>query len=126
MNAVMANIAYLLSPASRAAILERFPPRFGDVICHHVTERFGVSANQVTIPKPAQIIVIGYACDVSLEALVVTVNGTTVRPDGMVYHITLSLDRLKGRKPVDSNHLIVSTGWSKVEPLMIDAVPRIC
>lgn len=122
----MANIVYLLSPASRAAILERFPPRFGDVVCHHVTERFGVSGKEMTVPEPVRIIVVGYACDVSLEALVVTVNGTTARPDGMVYHVTLSLDRSKGRKPVDSNHVIASTGWSQVEPFMIEAVPRIC
>ena len=126
MNAVMANIAYLLSPASRAAILERFPPRFGEVICHHVTERFGVCAIRSTLPEPAQIIVVGYVCDVSLEALVVTVNGTTARLDGLVYHITLSLDRSKGRKPVDSNQLIASAGWSEVDPLVIEAVPRIC
>ena len=122
----MANTVYLLSPASRAVILERFPPRFGDVICHHVTERFGVSGKEMTVPEPARIIVVGYTCDVSLEALVVAVNGTTARPDGMVYHITLSLDRSKGRKPVDSNHVIASTGWSKVEPFMIEAVPQIC
>jgi hypothetical protein len=123
--ASMAYTAYVLSPASRAAILERFPPRFSDVICHHVTERFGVFGKTRRMPQPAQIMVVGYACDASLEALVVAVNGMTARPDGMVYHITLSLDRSKGRKPVDSNQVIASAGWSRVEPLKIEAVPRI-
>ena len=122
----MAYTAYLLSPESRAALLERFPPRFSDVICHHVTERFGVPKSRKFMPLPAEIIVVGYASDASLEALVVTVNGTTARPDGLIYHITLSLERSQGRKPADSNRLIASNGWSKVPPLTIEAVPQIC
>ncbi len=122
----MAYTAYLLTPESRAAVLERFPPRFADVICHHVTERFGMAAGEACVPKPAQISIVGYASDDSLEALVVAVNGQTMRPDGMVYHITLSLDRSKGRKPVDSNRLIASKGWDSVAPLAIETVPRLC
>jgi hypothetical protein len=121
----MAHTAYVLTPESRAAILERFPPKFSDVICHHVTERFGVPGSKKFMPVPAEIIVVGYACDATLEALVVTVNGKTARPDGMVYHITLSLERSAGRKPVDSNRLIAAAGWSSVAPLAIDAVPQI-
>jgi hypothetical protein len=121
----MAHSAYLLTPEARAAVLERFPPRFGDVICHHVTERFGVPASKKFMPAPAKIVVVGYACDVSLEALVVSVNGRTARPDGLVYHITLSLDRSKGRKPVDSNGVIAAAGWSEVAPLAIDAAPQL-
>lgn len=121
----MAHTAYVLSPESRAAILQRFPPKFSDVICHHVTERFGVPESKKFMPAPAEIIVVGYACDASLEALVVTVNGATARPDGMVYHITLSLERSEGRKPVDSNRLIASAGWGTVSPLTIDVLPQI-
>lgn len=122
----MSYAAYVLTPESRELILTRFPPRFSDVICHHVTERFGVPRTMKFMPQAAEIVVVGYACDVSLEALVVTVNGKTARPDGMVYHITLSLDRSQGRKPADSNRLIASAGWNEVPPLAIEAVPRIC
>lgn len=122
----MAYTAYLLTPESRAAVLERFPPRFGDVICHHVTERFGIAAGEGCVPAPAEISIVGYASDDSLEALVVAVNDQTMRPDGMVYHITLSLDRSKGRKPVDSNRLIAAKGWDSVAPLAIETVPRLC
>jgi hypothetical protein len=121
----MAYTAYVLTPESRAAILERFPPRFGDVICHHVTERFGVPGSRKFMPVPAKIMVVGYATDASLEALVVSVNGSTARPDGSVYHITLSLERSAGRKPVDSNRLIASAGWSRVAPLEIEAFPQL-
>lgn len=121
----MAYTAYVLTPESRAAVLERFRPRFSDVICHHVTEQFGVHGSKKRIPVPAEIIVVGYASDASLEALVVTVNGESVRPDGLVYHITLSLERSKGRKPVDSNRLIKSAGWREVDPLAIEGVPQL-
>jgi hypothetical protein len=121
----MAYTAYVISAESRVAILNRFPPKFSDVICHHVTERFGVAKGKKFLPEPVKIVVVGYACDNSLETLIVTVNGTITRPDDMVYHITLSLERSKGRKPVDSNHLIASLGWSNVEPLTIEAIPRI-
>jgi len=121
----MAYTAYVISAKSREAILNRFPPKFSDVICHHVTERFGTPKSEKHLPAPAEILVVGYVCDVSLETLVVTVNGQTTRPDGMVYHITLSLERSKGRKPVDSNRLIASLGWSSVEPLAIEASPQV-
>lgn len=124
--AFMAYTAYILTPESRAMILERFPPRFGDVVCHHVTERFGVPGNRKLMPLTAEIIIVGHASDDSLEALIVSVNGVTARPDGMVYHITLSLDRSKGRKPADSNRLIASAGWRSVPPLAIETVPQIC
>jgi hypothetical protein len=122
----MAYTAYVLSETSRAAILERFPPRFSDVICHHVTERFGVPRRKELVPKPAQIVIVGYASNAALEALVVSVNGLTRRPDGLVYHITLSLDRAQGRKPADANHLLATQGWSAVEPLPVEAVPQLC
>lgn len=121
----MVYSAYVITPESRAAILERFPPRFSDVICHHVSERFGVPGSSKVMPAPAAITVVGYTSDASLEALIVTVNGTTVRPDGSVYHITLSLERLEGRKPADSNCLIASSGWTIVTPLVVKTCPQI-
>jgi hypothetical protein len=121
----MAYSAYVISEASRQAILERFPPRFGDVVCHHVTERFGLPPNARRLPPPAEILIVGHACDASLEALVVSVAGSTRRPDGMTYHITLSLERALGRKPADSNRVIAALGWRAVPPLRIEAVPSL-
>jgi hypothetical protein len=121
----MAYTAYLISEPSRALILQRFAPKFGDVICHHVTVRFGVPKDEKP-PPPARLCIVGYVCDASLEALVVSVDGATTRPDGMTYHITLSLDRTQGRKPADSNALIAKAGWSAVEPLAIAGSPSLC
>lgn len=65
-----------------------------------------------------EITVIGIASDEAIEALVVTVNGTSKRKDGSTYHITHSLTPGK-RKPVDSNTLIKNKGFVKVSPITV-------
>jgi 8-oxo-dGTP pyrophosphatase MutT (NUDIX family) len=117
-----AYTAYVLTDASRAKLLEKFPPKFPDVIAHHVTLKFGVPQDSAA-PEPADLKVVGYTADDSLEAAIVSVNGSTERPDGSTYHVTLSLDRSKGRKPVHSN-AVVQQGWEPVEPLPIETMPQ--
>lgn len=117
----MAYTAFVLSHRARAELLSKFPPKFPDVICHHVTERFGVP-NDFKAPDDSNVTVIGYSDDESLEALVVEVNGDRKRKDGKVYHITLSLDRSKGRKPVESNDVIAWRGFSEVERVNLGKV----
>jgi len=69
--------------------------------------------------------VIGHADDgISLEALVVSINGSTQRSDGGTYHITWSLDREQGRKPVHSNGLIKEQGYERISPIQITAIPK--
>lgn len=109
-----AYTAYVLTDASRTALLEKFPPKFPDVIAHHVTIDFGVPEDTAA-PEAARIEAVGYAADESLEAIVVSVNGETKRPDGNVYHVTLSLDRSQKRKPADSKQL-VAKGYEAVAP----------
>jgi hypothetical protein len=118
----MAYTAFVLSQRARAELLSKFPTKFPDVICHHVTERFGVPQGHPA-PADADITVVGYAHDASLEALVVEVNGDRGRKDGKVYHITLSLDRSQGRKPVESNALIDMGGYVELdEPVVLGKV----
>ena len=116
--------AYLISPKSRKLILAKYPPKFPDIFAHHVTVKFGVTAAE-KIPSQAKIEVIGYICDDSLEALVVTVNGKKFRADGKRYHITLSLDKAKGRSPVQSNSLILLQPFKEVSPFEIETTPEI-
>jgi len=112
---------YVLTPESRALMLKSFPPKFPDVIAHHVTFRLGGKE----APPPAMVIVEGYSSDDSLEALVVSVDGQTTRPDGGIYHITLSLNISKGRKPVDSNSVIKINGWHPVQqPFEVQVMPQ--
>ena len=56
-------------------------------------------------------------------ALVVEIDASVRRPDGSIYHITWSFDRAAGRKPVESNAVLLA-GWRGVEPIQIALIPR--
>lgn len=118
-------IAYELDKKSRQILAATFPPKYADFIGHHITLRMA-KKNDAKLPSmPKSIRVVGYADDGDgLEALVVEVNGKTIRPDGQVYHITWSLDKSKGRKPVQSKGLI-SAGYEAVTPIDIQAKPEL-
>jgi hypothetical protein len=116
---------YKLTDSSRSMLLSRFPPKFEKVIAHHITLRFGVPAGEPLPDTPKSCRVIGYSANEKIECLVVEVNGTTVRPDGKIFHITLSLDPSKA-KPVDSNTLLQELGWHPLDiAVKIDAKPSI-
>ncbi|MDF2639942.1 MAG: hypothetical protein K0R64_2926 [Novosphingobium lindaniclasticum] len=98
----------------RAQLLERFPPIWPDVIADHVTLKAGASAND-PLPVQAAAEIVGSVDDgEGLQALIVSIDGSTDRPDGSTYHITWSLDRSRDRKAVQSNDVIAERGW---EPL---------
>lgn len=105
----MSYTAYILTDVVRAHLLSIFTPKHSDILCHHITESFGTHSVDY-LPEPSLVIVIGQSFDESLECLVVEVNGKQFRPDGKRYHITLSLNRSVGRKPVDSNKVIIDSG----------------
>lgn len=117
--------AYVLDPQSRDNLVKYFPPKYPEFIGHHVTEEFGVPKNAMPPESPHRIEVVGYAEDDGIEALVVAVDGETKRPDGSTYHITWSLDRDKGRKPVHSNNVIKEKGYQRVGPIQIDVRPEV-
>jgi len=113
-------MAYEVPEQVRCELARRFPPKYPDFIGHHITQQFGVeNPGDLMIPH-AMINVVGYAEEDGLEALVVSVNGSKRREDGKTYHITWSLDRSKGKKPVMSNDLIMK-GWTHVEPYKFTA-----
>ena len=118
----MAYTCYLLDESSRSRLKAFFPPRW-DFIGHHITVDYGVPPGH-PLPEGKDFRVIGYAVEEGLECLVVTVDGTTVRPDGKVYHVTWSLDRSAGKKPVMSNNLL-RNGWVDVEEIVIQASPSL-
>jgi hypothetical protein len=114
--------AYVLDEQSRNLLAKRFPPKYPEWIGHHVTVDFGVPKDPaLPYGDVADIEVVGYAEDDGIEAFVVAVNGEIKRPDGKTYHITWSLDRTKGRKPVDSNNVIAARGFTKVTPIVAHA-----
>ncbi len=94
----------------RAALLERFPPRYAEVVADHVTLRIGSGP----LPRQVAARIVGRADDgKSLECLVVELDGTTDRPDGSTYHITWSLG--PGREAVESNDVLRDGGWTHLD-----------
>jgi hypothetical protein len=95
--------AFVLTDKSRNMLLAAHPPKFSKVIAHHITHEFGIDVSKTPM-KPKCVKVVGYAFDDSLDAVVVKVDGGTDRPDGKIYHVTMSLEPY--RKPKEANELV--------------------
>ena len=103
-------IGWKIDRADRAALLRRFPPTYERTVADHVT--FG-RGRDLTLPDVSVAQLVGRADDGGgVEALVVSLAGSTDRPTGGTYHITWSLG--PGRKPVESNDVIAAQGWRPV------------
>jgi hypothetical protein len=102
----------------RDMLLQRFPPRYDDVVADHVTLRTGATP-ETPLPREVEVArVVGRADDGwGLECLVVEIDGTTDRPDGSTYHITWSLGPT--RRARESNDLLRDKGWEPL-PVPID------
>lgn len=118
-------IGWKLERDDRARLLARFAPLFPDVVADHVTLRTGTGRVAPPPPQPAAGAVVGEIDDAAgVQALVVSIAGTTARPDGSTYHITWSIDRAQGRRPVESNAVIARLGWRALAaPLPIRLQP---
>lgn len=112
-----------LTENSRIKLSKLFEQKNPDFIGHHITYMFGPKSE---LPPDAEIYVVGECSIPGIQALVVDVNGTIVRPDGSIYHITWSLDKSKGFKPVDSNKAIMEHGFDHLNnEIQIDTIPTI-
>lgn len=117
-------IGWSLDPEERRRLLERFPPRYPDVIADHVTLASKVGRD-APLPTEGGGEIIGRIDDeAGLQALIVAIGGTPARPDGGTYHISWSLDRSRGRQPVESNDVIARLGWHPLPaPVPIRLIP---
>lgn len=98
-------IGYRLSPQSREALLEAFPPKYSRVICDHITYQFGAPNDSVLPAAPESVEVFGYIdSEDGIEGFTVSIDGETVRPDGSKYHITHSIN--PDRRPVETNDFV--------------------
>ena len=113
--------AFILTESGRADLIQRYPALHPEVVAHHVTHAFGVSVED-EVPDVWEVEVVGHTSNYGIQALVVKVNGSTERPDGGTYHITLSLDRGKGYAPKHSNDL-VAKGYGDIIPFTINVTP---
>ncbi len=118
--------AFLIAPESRDALLKKHPPQYSEVIAHHVTHSFGVAKGSQPPQHPKNIEVIGHVDDgKGVQAAVVKVDGSEYRPDGKRYHVTISIDRSKGRKPAHSNDVIDNIGYKSTRPYSLSAQSKL-
>jgi hypothetical protein len=111
-----------LPQTEREMLLQRFPPRYDNVVADHVTLRVGATPSTPLPRKPAARIVGRADDEQSLECLVVELDGTTDRPDGSTYHITWSLG--PGRKARESNDVLRDKGWEHLTtPIPVELEP---
>lgn len=113
-----------LDRRQRTELLGRLPPRHAFVVADHVTLQGGLT-HECHAPPPCRAAIVGRADDGSgVEAMVVTIDGTTDRPDGGTYHVTWSLG--PGRHARESNTVIARLGWKAMaEPIPIEVHPAI-
>jgi imidazole glycerol phosphate synthase subunit HisF len=109
-------IGWLLAHDDRERLLEQYKPRYEKVVAHHVTLK--TDAVNDPLPQTVGAQIVGRADDdAGVEAMVVSIDGTTDRPDGSTYHITWSLG--DGRRARESNDVLKERGWDEFD----DPVP---
>ena len=87
-------------------LLADHPPRYSEVVADHVTLR----VRGYKPPGDVRAAIVGRTDDgEGVEAMVVTIDGETDRPDGSTYHITWSLG--PGRQARESNDVLRDRGW---------------
>ena len=118
-------IGWLLHADDRRRLLVQIPPAYPDLVADHVTLIYRPPAG-FSLPTAAEGLVVGIADDgAGLQALVLEIEGTTRRPDGSTFHVTWSLDRAAGRRPVESNAMIRAKSWAPVTPpILLRLAPR--
>jgi hypothetical protein len=108
-----------LDRAQREQLLRDHPARYEQPVADHVTLRIGGRE----LPKEVNAAIVGRTDDDSgVEALVVSIDGETDRPDGSIYHITWSLG--PGRRARESNDVLKECGWKGFDhPIPITLTP---
>jgi hypothetical protein len=106
-------IGWKLDREQRRDLLKRFEPHYCEPIADHVT--LEVKAMAKPLPADVKSEIVGSTDDgKGMQAMVVTIDGTTDRPDGSTYHITWSL--APGRKAKESNDVVREKGWMPIDP----------
>lgn len=116
--------AYVLTEKSRQKLAYLYPPKYQDFIGHHITEQFGVGPDTPAPDEPVLIQVVGYIDNgEGVEGFLVEIDGESDRPNGGKYHITWSIDRSKGFKPVNTNDYVNEA--KPIRAVRIDAEPKV-
>jgi len=114
------STGWKLTVPCRAELLRRLGPRYARVVADHVTLKSGHDGEAPAPVSHAEII--GRADDgAGVEAYVVAIDGSTVRPDGGTWHVTWSLGH--DREAKESNTVIAERGWTPLPPRPLELVP---
>lgn len=115
-------VGWKLDRTQRSELLGRFPPAYGNVVADHVTLAAKVHAD-TPLPDQCPAEAVGRIDDGrGVEALVVSIRGTTDRPGGGTYHITWSLG--PGRRARESNDALAAAPWQPLpEPIPLQLEP---
>lgn len=116
-------LGWSVDARERARLLALFPPRYVTVVADHVTLVYDPADPILPIETAGEIV--GEADDGrGVQALVVSIGGTTRRPDGSTYHLTWSL--AEGRKGKESNDVLRRQGWIDLSaPVPLSLTPRL-
>ena len=107
-------IGWKLDRAQRDQLLRGFPPKYPDPVADHVTLKTDAAADP--LPASVDAAIVGHADDGrGVECMVVTIDGSSDRPDGSTFHITWSIDKAKGRKARESNDVLKERGWRRFD-----------
>jgi hypothetical protein len=114
-----AIVGWKLNRDERERLLRDHCPRYADVVADHVTFRTGSAA----LPANVRASIVGHVDDgEGVEAMVVSVDGTTDRPDGSTYHITWSLG--PGHDAKESNDVLKKCDWREFDqPIPVTLTP---
>jgi len=114
-------IGWTLDTDERSKLLEQYPPRYAKPVAHHVTLKS--DAEDDPLPKDVRAAIVGRTDDdEGVQAMVVTIDGETDRPDGSTYHITWSLG--EGRRARESNDVLKERGWEELDhPIPVTLTP---
>jgi len=105
-------VCWKLDRSQRAELLERLEPVYESAVADHVTLAARV-ADGTPLPDEVVAEVVGRIDDGrGVEALVVSIDGTSDRPDGSTYHVTWSLG--PGRQARESNDVLATYRWEPV------------
>jgi hypothetical protein len=106
-------IGWLVPADEKARLLEQIAPRYERTVADHVTLRSGVGED-VQPPDAAAACIIGEANDgKGVQALVVEIDGSSIRPGGGRFHITWSLGEMRHAR--ESNDVIAELGWTPLD-----------
>ena len=102
-----------LDSGQRRELLQQFPPTYRNVIADHVTWK-GRRGDEGPLPDATMAEIVGRADDGrGVEAMVVSIGGSTDRPDGSTWHITWSL--AEGRRAQESNDVLATPSWERFD-----------